>query len=138
MARVLVISSGGGHWQQARLLGPALPEDTTYVRATADGADLPDCNLKTIWKVPLCFLKAVRLIRKVRPDVVLSTGALPGLVGILAGKVFGAKVIWIDSVANARRLSMSGRAARFICRDVFCQWPDVARRTGARYAGSVL
>lgn len=138
MTCVLVISSGGGHWQQAQLLNPALPENTIYVRASRDGAELPDCSLKTIWRVPGCLYKAMRLMLSTRPDVVLSTGALPGLIGILAGKLIGAKTVWIDSVANAQRMSLSGRAAKLLCKDVFSQWPDVARRTGTRYAGSVI
>ncbi len=138
MKRVLVISSGGGHWQQARLLHPALPKETTFVRASGFKSDIPDCSLRTIWRVPRCFVRSLMLIKRVRPDVVLSTGALPGLIGIIAGRLLGAKVVWIDSVANAQKLSLSGRAARYICRDVFSQWPKVAQQTGARYAGSVL
>jgi hypothetical protein len=55
------------------------------------------------------------------------------------GKLFGAKVIWLDSVANTEKLSMSGRMIRYFADLVLSQWPDVAAKyPNVEYAGEVI
>ena len=78
------------------------------------------------------------VVLRSRPDVVISTGAMPGLFAVLAGKLIGARTAWVDSIANAEELSMSGRlAGRFV--DLWLtQWPHLAREGGPRCEGSIL
>lgn len=47
-----------------------------------------------------------------RPDIVISTGAAPGFFALLFGKLLGARTIWIDSIANAEQLSVSGQKVK--------------------------
>ncbi|MEP3347012.1 MAG: UDP-N-acetylglucosamine--LPS N-acetylglucosamine transferase [Litoreibacter sp.] len=143
MARVLAVSSGGGHWQQLMLLSEAFEgEDVTYACAgTAKGPlvrSLPDCNARTPKQVLLTLFSAVRLVCILRPDVVISTGAAPGVLAIIAGKSIGCRTVWIDSIANAERMSLSGRIARRFSDLWVTQWPNVAEQSGATYAGAVL
>ena len=49
------------------------------------------------------------IMRREKPDMIISTGAAPGLMGLLVGRLMGIHTIWIDSVANADRLSLCGR-----------------------------
>lgn len=137
--KVLLVSSGGGHAVQARLLKSAFTGyDVEHLVARDEGGALSECSLKTLWKVPTCLVKAARFLRKMRPDIVVSTGALPGLLTIFAARFFGAQTIWVDSVANARTLSISGRAARWIAHNSYSQWPDVAENSSVKYAGAVI
>ena len=62
-----------------------------------------------------------------RPAVVVSTGAAPGLMGIIIGKALGATTIWLDSIANSERLSRSGRIARSFADLWLTQWESVAQ-----------
>ena len=72
-------------------------------------------------------------------NVVISTGAAPGCLCCLIGKLFGARVIWIDSLANVERMSLSGRIVARVADLLLVQWEDLAKRyRRARYAGSVL
>jgi hypothetical protein len=57
---------------------------------------------------------------------------------VLFGRLYGARTLWIDSVANCERLSTSGRIARLIAHRVVSQWEDVAEREGVGHWGSVL
>lgn len=68
-----------------------------------------------------------RLVLAVKPDVVVSTGAAPGLIGLLAGKMLGAKTIWVDSIANVEELSLSGRLAMLFADRTYTQWEGLAR-----------
>jgi UDP-N-acetylglucosamine:LPS N-acetylglucosamine transferase len=82
--------------------------------------------------------KLLRIIAVERPHAVISTGAAPGYLGLRIGKLLGARTIWLDSIANAERMSLSGsRAGRYA--DLWLtQWPHLARAEGPHYAGSVL
>ncbi len=136
---VLLVSSGGGHATQARLLRPAFQgHRVTHVIAGSRGGDLDDCSLATPWRVPRCFWQSWQIMRRERANLVVSTGALPGLIMLIVARGFGAQAIWVDSVANAKTLSLSGKVARKVAHRIFSQWPDIAEREGVRYAGAVL
>lgn len=68
----------------------------------------------------------MRILRKVKPVAVFTTGAAPGLTCLMAAKLCGIKTIWIDSVANVEHLSASGRIAHKFVSRVYTQWPDLA------------
>lgn len=78
------------------------------------------------------------LLRRERPDVVISTGAAPGFFALKIGRLLGIRTIWVDSIANAEELSMSGAQARS-CADLWLtQWPHLAREGGPNCFGNVL
>ena len=55
------------------------------------------------------------------------------------GKLFGAKVIWIDSITNVERISLSGRMVRYIADLFLVQWPDLANQyKSVEYVGEVI
>jgi UDP-N-acetylglucosamine:LPS N-acetylglucosamine transferase len=79
-----------------------------------------------------------RIVWNERPDIVISTGAAPGYIALLLGRLLGARTIWLDSIANVEQLSMSGSWVGR-CADLWLtQWPHLARPEGPHYAGSVL
>ncbi|MDB6452835.1 UDP-N-acetylglucosamine--LPS N-acetylglucosamine transferase [Falsirhodobacter sp. 20TX0035] len=146
--RILAVASGGGHWQQLMLLRGAFEAHELHFATTLPGLPeafdarpatiIPDCNRNA----PLAVLRTTwALLRRMiarRPDVVISTGALPGVIALALGRLFGARTIWVDSVANAEEMSMSGRLARRVAHLWLSQWEHVARDAGAEYAGAVL
>jgi hypothetical protein len=85
-----------------------------------------------------CAASLLLLFARFRPDLVLTTGALPGLIAIYLGKRFRARTMWIDSVANAEEMSLAGQNAGRHADEWLAQWPDVAAFAGARYEGSVI
>ncbi|WP_336973140.1 glucuronosyltransferase [Sphingobium aromaticiconvertens] len=146
--KVLAASSAGGHWEQLMLLRPAL-EKFTVVFATSNPQlgerhglrgvlALPESNRNRPLRVLRCIVHAWRLVREVRPDVVITTGALPGLLVLICGRVSGAHTIWLDSVANSERLSMSGRWARFFASRWLTQWAPLSGRHGPEFVGALL
>jgi UDP-N-acetylglucosamine:LPS N-acetylglucosamine transferase len=94
-------------------------------------------------KQPLRLLKALvsclRIVAAQRPDVVISTGASVGCLMAIFGRLQGAKVVWVDSIANAERLSLSGRIVRPFANLILTQWPDIAKRYKfVEYAGQII
>ncbi len=146
--KILAISSGGGHWVQLLRLRPAF-EGCDVVFATAkEGyrSDVGDAEFRLVTdgnrteklRLLRSLFEVFRLIRRERPDVIISTGAAPGYFAVRLGKMLGIRTIWVDSVANAEELSMSGQKAGS-CVDLWLtQWPHLAREDGPKCFGNVL
>lgn len=99
---------------------------------------VPDANRWSRRGLITLAAKMARIVRQEKPDVVLSTGAAPGYFAILFGRLFGARTIWVDSIANADRLSLSGRLAGKHADLWLTQWPHLARAKGPLYRGAVI
>jgi UDP-N-acetylglucosamine:LPS N-acetylglucosamine transferase len=146
--RILAVSSGGGHWVELIRLSPAF-EGCEVVFATVDNAyrcDAGTARFYTIRDVTRwnkvrwiqTFVKLAYIILRERPHVVLSTGALPGYFSLRLAKWFGARTIWVDSIANVEELSMSGKKIGNYADLWLTQWPQLARPGGPLYRGAVL
>ncbi|GAB4140433.1 MAG: UDP-N-acetylglucosamine--LPS N-acetylglucosamine transferase [Planctomycetota bacterium] len=146
--KLLAISSGGGHWIELLLLREAFASyDVLWATVDPDSRnDVPGKSFHTVpdatrWARIGLIRSAwavLRLLCAERPDVVVTTGAAPGLFGVVLGKLFGARTIWIDSIANGERISLSGRLARRFADFWLTQWPELATPAGPRFAGAVL
>lgn len=99
---------------------------------------IPDANRWHKGRLVRCALGMFWLVARVRPDVVVTTGAAPGYFAVLFGKWLGAKVVWVDSVANVEELSMAGEKAGAFVDLWLTQWPQLAAEDGPYYVGSVL
>ena len=145
---ILAISSGGGHWMQLLRLRPAW-EGYTVVYASVNPeyrSDIspalyyviPDGNLHKKFALLKVLVRVLILVMKVRPVVIISTGAAPGFFALVFGKILGSKTVWIDSIANAEELSVSGRKIRLFADAWLTQWEHLAMSGGPDYHGSVL
>jgi UDP-N-acetylglucosamine:LPS N-acetylglucosamine transferase len=129
------------------LLRPALePFDPIFATTNPelskrDGAArfylLPDCNRDEPLRAIRCLLASIRLVLRVRPSVLVTTGALPGLFCLIAARLTGARTIWIDSIANSDQPSLSGRWAGPFAHEWFTQWGHLAT-PDHRYDGALL
>lgn len=145
--RILAIASGGGHWVQLLRLMPAFDGgDVSFATVhAASAAQVPgapfhsfrDASRKDWWNLFPSTLDLIRIIARVRPDVIVTTGALPPLVAVALGRLTGARTLWIDSVANSERLSSSGKLAARLAHRTVTQWPGLATATVPCW-GSVL
>jgi UDP-N-acetylglucosamine:LPS N-acetylglucosamine transferase len=146
--KLLAISSGGGHWVQLLRLQPAFVDCDVVYCTVREGYRseigkavfhvVPDANRWSKWALLRTALAVLLVLVRERPDVVVSTGAAPGLFGIAFGWCLGARTVWIDSIANGETLSLSGRHARRFANLWLTQWPHLAAKDGPFYRGSVL
>lgn len=84
------------------------------------------------------FAQLAWILLRETPDVVISTGALPGYFALRLAKWFGARTIWVDSIANVEELSMSGQKIGRYADLWLTQWPHLAKPEGPLYLGTVL
>ncbi|TNE33764.1 MAG: glucuronosyltransferase [Alphaproteobacteria bacterium] len=148
MKRVLATASGGGHWEQLMLLVQDFPScDLRFATTDAGQAahsgklrvlTLPDCNLTQPISALHCAVVSLGHVWRFRPQVVISTGAAPGFFCILWGRMLGARTLWIDSIANADQISLSGRMALLIGARCLTQWEHLANDARVEFKGSVL
>ena len=146
--KVLAISSGGGHWVQMLRLRPAFEmHDVTYACVRSGYADdvpgqrfslIPDANRWDRIRLLRMIARVTYVVLKLHPDVILSTGAAPGYVAIRLGKLIGARTIWLDSIANARKLSLSGRKIGKYADLWLTQWEHLSELDGPQFKGTVL
>jgi UDP-N-acetylglucosamine:LPS N-acetylglucosamine transferase len=148
MVKVLAIASGGGHWVQLLRLRPAFEGfDVAYCSVQEEyGEQVPSSRFYAIKDVSrrnpfgfvVVFIQLLRIFLRERPQALITTGSAPALIAILISRLFGARSLWIDSIANCEQLSTSGRnAARFATKCI-SQWPEIARDNKLDYWGSVL
>ncbi len=97
-----------------------------------------DANSKTPLRMVWMFLQVVWLILRVRPHVVVTTGAAPGCAAIVFGRLTGARTVWIDSIANSEKMSRSGRWVRWFAVVWLTQWEHLVGPRGPEFWGTVL
>jgi UDP-N-acetylglucosamine:LPS N-acetylglucosamine transferase len=147
--KVLAISSGGGHWVQLLRLRPAFANCNVVFATVKEGYRanigpeaefrlIPDANRWNKLALVRALFGIFQLIWRERPDVVITTGAAPGYFAIRIGNLFGARTIWVDSIANGEELSLSGQKAGPHAALWLTQWAHLAKAEGPHYRGSVL
>jgi UDP-N-acetylglucosamine:LPS N-acetylglucosamine transferase len=146
-AKVLAVASGGGHWVQLMRLKPLfegmtveyLATDAAYsVDAGKPVLAVRDANLTDKLALLVMFCQVFVRMLKVRPDVVITTGAAPGFAALFFGKLLGARTVWLDSVANSEEMSSSGKHVRRFADLWLTQWEHLAKPQGPHYLGSVI
>ena len=147
--KVVALSSGSGHWVQLLRLRPAFAGCDVVFATVKEGyrSDvgpgvkfrlIPDANRWNKLGLLRVLFGIFKLLWQERPDVVISTGAAPGYFAIRLGNLFGARTIWVDSIANGEELSLSGQKAGPHAKLWLTQWPHLAKPNGPHYRGSVL
>lgn len=144
----MAVASSGGHWVQLLRLREAFADQTVvYVTVAEPSMDeldasrvyiVNDANQHRKISTLLLAFKMLRILWRERPDVIVSTGAAPGCLAICIGKLLGAKTVWIDSLANVERLSLSGRIVKRFADLWLTQWEHLARPDGPGFKGAVL
>jgi UDP-N-acetylglucosamine:LPS N-acetylglucosamine transferase len=146
---VLIVCSAGGHLQEALAATAGavadfavatfrVPHMTTAPAGARSVHYLLDPHV-SLWKYTVNAAQSLVLMLRLRPRVVLTTGAGIAIPCALIGKVLGAKLVFVETVASVERLSRTGE---FLYRyaDLFIvQWPTLCEgHPRAVYGGCVL
>jgi beta-1,4-N-acetylglucosaminyltransferase len=149
---VLLVCTGGGHLLQLWSLREAwVGHSSAWVVATHEGSDVASLlaeervylahprAARSLKKLFLNLVLAMRLVRELRPRVILTTGAAVAVPFAWLGRLYGVRVVWVESLARAERPSLSCRLVAPIADRIYVQWPElVSAIRRARYAGTVF
>jgi hypothetical protein len=146
--KIVAVSSGGGHWVELLRLAPAFEGHDLALVTVSDAyrSEAPTTRFHTVrectrwdtWRCGYTFLQLLWILLRERPDVVVSTGALPGYFALRLGRWLGAKTVWLDSIANVDELSMSGLKIGPYADLWLTQWRHLSGPHGPYYRGAVL
>ncbi len=146
--KVIAVASFGGHLVQLqRILAPLSGKHeiiyvTTNIKAKKSSDNnkyyfVEDFSRTSPLKLVSSIAAFNKIIKAEKPDVVISTGAAPGLAAVLIAKKYGIKSLWIDSLANVEHLSVCGRIAAKIATATLTQWPHLATDK-IKFYGTIL
>ena len=146
------IASSGGHWEELMCLQEIANEnDSFYI--TEEGGQADDSKLNNIYTVKQInrrektflfkfiklFINAFKIIKKEKPDVVITTGALIAFPFCLVAKLFGAKVVCIETFARVTNKSITGRLIYPFADLFLVQWESLLEcYPKAKYIGEIF
>ena len=148
--KICLTASGGGHLTELLRLSDCWKVFETFfvttvpvvqdeLKQSAKVYVVGECNRQHPILVMLVFLRCLKIIIKEKPDVVISTGAAAGCMICFLAKIMKAKIIWIDSITNVEKISLSGRMVRYIADLFLVQWSELTLKyKNVEYAGTVI
>lgn len=133
--KVGIISSCGGHLTEARALMPAyghyehfyVLDDHVLLAADMQDRTYFVTHSERDWKFLLNLWEAWHILRRDRPDVLLSTGAGPAVPFALVGRfLFGCRIVFVETFTRVNKPSLTGRIMYRLAHDFYYQWPSLA------------
>lgn len=149
--KICFAASSGGHLEELSRLSPLVSEEDFVLTETGKFASvswcgnvkyMPQINRKEVlflFKFLRLFVSSFILFLKEKPDVVISTGALVTYpIGLIA-KMFGKKIVYIESFARVDNPSLTGKLFYKIADVFIVQWEDMLKfYPDAVYAGGIF
>ncbi len=155
MKKVLFISSTGGHLNELLQLSPLFEKYDYHIITEKDKANE---NLKEKYGKKIDFLpygtraklftyifkyfylciKTIYFYLKIRPNVIVTTGTHTAGPMCYLGKIFGSKIIYIETFANKNKKTATGRLIYPIADLFIVQWEEMLKLyPKAVYGGSI-
>jgi beta-1,4-N-acetylglucosaminyltransferase len=154
--RLLAVMGEGGHTKEMVRLIDLLGPEYDYGYVLVEDDDLSEKKITRagpvfrvvrprdkahnlfgdIWKALKCAAQAASVVRRFRPDAVISTGPSVAVPVAAVARLTGARIIFIETGSRVRALSTTGKIMYRLAHLYFVQWePLLALCPRARYAG---
>ena len=147
---ILLVASNGGHLLQLMQLRDEWPKDRRHW-ITFDKPDavslLADEDVvyahhptnRNVGNLLRNLVLAVRVFRRVRPTAVVTTGAGVAVPFCWIGRLFGARIVFIESFSRITEPSLTARLVHPVAHEFFVQWPELQSRFDkAKYEGALF
>lgn len=149
--KICFAASSGGHFEQIAMLKPLMEKYSSFVvtEKTKYNVKIKDekmyylhqVNRKEkqcmIWLIINAF-KSVAIFLKEKPDVIICTGVLAMIPLCLICKVFGRKLIYIESFAKISSPTETGKFMYKYADRFYVQWKSMLKfYPNAVYVGGV-
>ncbi|GFK23621.1 MAG: polysaccharide biosynthesis protein [Tetragenococcus koreensis] len=136
--KICLISSSGGHFEQLLTLKKlkknfdiyVVTEKTDYFEKTKGVYYIQQVNRREkifLFRMVIVFFQSLRIFIKEKPDVIISTGALSVIPTFLIGKLFGKKLIFIESFAKISTPTLTGKFVYRFVDKFFIQWAELKK-----------
>lgn len=154
MKKVIFVASSGGHLSEMLkleelfkeynyLLVTEKTEITEKIKNNYNVEFLkygPNRNkIKYIGILVYNIFKCIKILLKFKPATVVSTGAQIGGIMCFFAKMFGSKVIYIESLAKVNTLSTTGKMVYKFSNKFYVQWENLEKKyKKAEYIGRLM
>lgn len=132
------MGSSGGHLAHLNMLKPLWSENERFwvtfdkedARSILKGEKMYPChfptnrNLKNL--VKNSFL-AIKVLKKERPDVIISSGAAVAVPFFYIGKLFGAKTVYIEVFDRIDKPTVTGKLVYPVTDKFIVQWEEMKK-----------
>ncbi len=149
--KICFTSSSGGHFEQLMMLKPLMEKYDSYIVTEKLDFDTKIDNISVkyvlqinrtdrlfFFKFLINIIKSLGIVIMHRPDIVISTGALASVPMMVWTKIFGGKVIYIESFAKIDSPNISGRIAYKFADQFYIQWESMRKfYPNAIYKGGI-
>ncbi|AVK62549.1 UDP-N-acetylglucosamine--LPS N-acetylglucosamine transferase [Lactobacillus sp. CBA3605] len=136
--KVCMVGSSGGHLTHLTMLKPFLQDKdrfwVTFKKADAisqlKGEKLYGCYFPTNRSIKALIKNTIlawKIIRKERPDLIISSGAAVAVPFFYIGKLFGAKVIYIEVFDRIDKPTITGRLVYPITDKFIVEWEEMKK-----------
>lgn len=144
-AKVCIPASSGGHLTHMRMLMPVIEKAHDRFWVTFDKADanaalagerVYHCFFPTNRNVKNTVrntILSIGILRKERPDLIISSGAAVAVPFFLVGKLMGAKTVYVEVFDRIDAPTLTGRLVRRFTDLFVVQWPEMT----SVYQGSI-
>lgn len=147
---VMLVCSSGGHLLQLVALASAW-RDLSHLWVTFDKSDARSLlaeerivfghgpTNRSIRNLVGNLVLAWRVIGRERPRVLLTTGAGLAVPFAWVGRLFGVRVIYVESLTRFQGPSLSCRLIAPVAHRIYVQWPELTERVRhGVFCGSVV
>lgn len=148
--KICLAASAGGHLSQLLKVARCTHGHDVSIVTTSEAVRgnlaklgrvhvVGECNREHPLRVVGVLFRCMRIVLRERPNVIISTGAAPACLCCFLAKLLGAKVVWVDSITNVERISLSGRMIRPLADLFLVQWPELVEKyPGVEYVGAII
>lgn len=135
-SKICIPSSSGGHLTHMWLLQPVWSQahdrfwvtfDKEDANSLLNGERVYHCFFPTNRNIPNLLkntMLAIDVLRRERPDLIISSGAAVALPFFVIGKLMGAKCIYIEVFDRVDKPTITGRLLNGIADLFIVQWPE--------------
>lgn len=140
MKKVCFAASSGGHYEQLLMLKPLMEKYDSFILTERTKYSTEVKNVKSYYllqvnrKEKLFILKmiwnafkSVFFFIKERPDVVITTGVLSTIPMCLIAKIFGRKLVYIESFAKINSPTETGKFLYKFADRFYVQWETMLK-----------
>ena len=152
--RIIYISSMGGHLKELLALKKSMKQFKSYIITEKTDATsflkdlekgknkesedffekvyyLPYGTKKNIFKYFIIFLmmifKSIYILLKIRPKAIVTTGTHTAVPMCYIGKIFGVKIVYIETFANITTKTLAGKIIYPIADKFIVQWESMKK-----------
>ena len=149
--KICFAASSGGHLEELMMLRPLMGRYDSFIvtERTMYEADEEGIRFYYLQQVnrrgKSCFLRllantflSLRILFAEQPDVVITTGVLAVIPLCLLCRLWGAKLVFIESYANVHSPTRTGKFLYLFADRFYVQWPELLEfYPGAVYLGGI-